>query len=550
MAKSVIDIEVKAEAFDRFNDLFKKYNDQLAKMPGQWNKVGDAASGSAASFDDIAESLNRAASAMENFADTQNKSVKDQDKLNKHARDTEKTFGKIGNSVNNIRKGVGDTVKNLLGLGISTLAGGGLAALGGAFSVGALAGFAGDTRRQATGLGVTGAELKAAQTSYEKFVNVDQTLSAIAEAQADPSKQYAFATTGLDINKSPAQLIPDLLRRAGEVYRADPRGAATQLKAMGFGQFGVGVEEARRADAMRKEIDLAEKRNQKTQEQLSLQDKTLEKWQTLGITIDESKNSIKSAFLDSMQPLIPLFDDFTKSFTKESIRNINDFFKSVNELVTGLKPLVEWVGETANTVSQYLPGKNETTTSWMKSANEWADKNIGKTPGEAMKKAVNFFTGKGWTSEESAAIAGNLMQESSLNPSATNPKSGMKGLAQWDTSRRNDFAQWSGFPLTDPRATMDKQLEFINYELTQGKEKKAGAALKSAVGLEAKTRAFEGKYERAGGADMGNRLSYANAAYAAHINSLRQNNVGLTIQNNTGGSATAVIGAAGTQVAY
>lgn len=548
MAKSVIDIEVKAEAFDRFNALFKKYNDQLSKMPGQWNKVGAAADQASDAFEDIAESLNRAASAMESFTETQSKSVKDQDKLNKHARDTEKTFGKIGNSVNNIRKNIGDTVKNLMTFGISSLAGGGLMAMGGAFSVGALAGYAGDTRRQATGMGVSGAELRAAQTSYQKFVDVDRTLGAISEAQSDLSKQYAFAGTGVDINKSPAQLIPDLLRRAGDVYAANPRMASDQLKAMGFGEFGIGVEEARRANAMKREIDLAEKRNQKTTEQLGLQDKTLEKWQTLGITIDESKNSIKSAFLDSMVPLIPMFDSLSKSFTRTAVDNVSDFFKSLKELVGGLVPVVEWFTKTKNDLYGSTKGADEAIVGGMKSANEWANKNIGKTPSEAMRKAINFFTGKGWTSEDAAAITGNLMQESSLNPSAVNPKSGMKGLAQWDTNRRRDFASWAWKPIE--MASMQEQLEFINYELTQGKEKKAGAALRQAVGLEAKTKAFENKYERAGGADMSNRIGYAGAAYAAHLNSLRQNNVGLTIQNNTGGSATAVVGAAGVQVAY
>lgn len=548
MAKSVIDIEVKAEAFDRFNALFKKYNDQLSKMPGQWNKVGAAADQASDAFEDIAESLNRAASAMESFTETQSKSVKDQDKLNKHARDTEKTFGKIGNSVNNIRKNIGDTVKNLMTFGISSLAGGGLMAMGGAFSVGALAGYAGDTRRQATGMGVSGAELRAAQTSYQKFVDVDRTLGAISEAQSDLSKQYAFAGTGVDINKSPAQLIPDLLRRAGDVYAANPRMASDQLKAMGFGEFGIGVEEARRANAMKREIDLAEKRNQKTTEQLGLQDKTLEKWQTLSITIDESKNSIKSAFLDSMVPLIPMFDSLSKSFTRTAVDNVSDFFKSLKELVGGLVPVVEWFTKTKNDLYGSTKGADEAIVGGMKSANEWANKNIGKTPSEAMRKAINFFTGKGWTSEDAAAITGNLMQESSLNPSAVNPKSGMKGLAQWDTNRRRDFASWAWKPIE--MASMQEQLEFINYELTQGKEKKAGAALRQAVGLEAKTKAFENKYERAGGADMSNRIGYAGAAYAAHLNSLRQNNVGLTIQNNTGGSATAVVGAAGVQVAY
>jgi len=543
MAKSVIDIEVKAEAFDRFNALFKKYNDQLSKMPGQWGKVNEAIEGTSKTLDDVVASIDRVAEAVENMAEAQDKSAKNQRKFNKNAKDAEKTFGKIGAFADSIRKNVAGAAQNLMKLGTSTMAGGGLMALGGAFSIGALAGYAGDIRRQATGLGVSGSELKSAQTSYQKFIDVDRTLGAIAEAQADPSKHYAFATTGLDINKTPAQLIPDLLRRAGEVYRQDPTGAATQLKAMGFGQFGIGVEEARRADAMRKEITLAETRNQKTREQLNLQDKTLEKWQTLGTTIDESKNSIKSAFLDSMQPLIPLFDGFTKSFTKESVRNISDFFKSVNEMVVGLKPLVEWVQEKASSLPEYLPGKNPTTAGLMKRANDWANENIGKTPREAIQKAKNWLS----------------LAERNFNPGnirfigQANAAEGEKGFARYGSMQEGYQA-------------LAKQLQLYG----SGKSKAAGHrklnTIEDIMGIyaptsENDTRSYINTLVKQTGFGPKQQLDLTNVDVLSKIMSVisrvesgkqmhTPGEIKMMIQNNTGGSAVAIVGAAGANVAY
>ena len=47
---------------------------------------------------------------------------------------------------------------------------------------------------------------------------------------------------------------------------------------------------------------------------------------------------------------------------------------------------------------------------------------------------------------------------------------------------RPNFAKWAGFDIHDPRATLDKQLEFKSYELTQGEEQAAGRLLRQASG--------------------------------------------------------------------
>jgi hypothetical protein len=68
----------------------------------------------------------------------------------------------------------------------------------------------------------------------------------------------------------------------------------------------------------------------------------------------------------------------------------------------------------------------------------------------------------GYTKEQAAGIVGNLQQESSLNPDATN-KQGMYGLAQWDTSRRSKFKDIMGKDIKGSSET--EQLDFLMWEL-------------------------------------------------------------------------------------
>ena len=91
---------------------------------------------------------------------------------------------------------------------------------------------------------------------------------------------------------------------------------------------------------------------------------------------------------------------------------------------------------------------------------------------QAAQTALSFFQGKGWSPAQAAGIVGNLQAESALNPQAFNGAGGGRGaagIAQWRGSRQTDFQEFAGVPLS--QSTYQQQLDFVNYELTQGKEK-------------------------------------------------------------------------------
>jgi hypothetical protein len=110
--------------------------------------------------------------------------------------------------------------------------------------------------------------------------------------------------------------------------------------------------------------------------------------------------------------------------------------------------------------------------------------------------AVDFYMSKGWTREQAAGIAANLHAESGLNPRSVGDGGQAYGLAQWHPDRQANFARWAGHSIKD--STLQEQMEFVHYEMTQGKEKLAGNALRNARTAREAGSVVSKMYERPG----------------------------------------------------
>lgn len=80
----------------------------------------------------------------------------------------------------------------------------------------------------------------------------------------------------------------------------------------------------------------------------------------------------------------------------------------------------------------------------------------------------------GYTPQQAAGIVGSLMQESKLDPTAVNPKSGAAGIGQWLGDRAKRFQKMFG--TTPAMADFDDQVKFLIWELNNT-HKKAGDAI-------------------------------------------------------------------------
>lgn len=87
------------------------------------------------------------------------------------------------------------------------------------------------------------------------------------------------------------------------------------------------------------------------------------------------------------------------------------------------------------------------------------------TGNDNYQKAFNFFVGKGLTDVQAAAIIGNLMQESHVNPNDVNPTSGAYGIAQWLGGRLTNLKNFAQERNQDV-SSLAVQLDFLWKELT------------------------------------------------------------------------------------
>nr|WP_272880987.1 phage tail tip lysozyme [Pseudomonas fragi] len=90
---------------------------------------------------------------------------------------------------------------------------------------------------------------------------------------------------------------------------------------------------------------------------------------------------------------------------------------------------------------------------------------------------MDYFQGQGWSRAHAAGITANLGLESNFDPAAKGDNGRAYGIAQWHDYRQQQFAKWAGKPIQN--SSLEEQLRFVQYELTQGGEKKAGDLLRA-----------------------------------------------------------------------
>jgi hypothetical protein len=110
------------------------------------------------------------------------------------------------------------------------------------------------------------------------------------------------------------------------------------------------------------------------------------------------------------------------------------------------------------------------------------------------KQIRDYFVTKGLSKEQASGIVGNLMAESSLNPTAFGDNNTSFGLAQWHKERFTNLKNFASKFKQDHNA-IGTQLEYLWHELNTS-EKSALDALKQAKDPESAAKIFAHKFER------------------------------------------------------
>jgi len=128
--------------------------------------------------------------------------------------------------------------------------------------------------------------------------------------------------------------------------------------------------------------------------------------------------------------------------------------------------------------------------------------------------AMQFFQSRGWTPAQAAGFAANLQVESNFNPAAVGDGGRAYGIAQWHPDRQAAFQRWAGRDIRG--STFEQQLEFMQFELTQGNERRAGAMIRQATTPEQAAAFIDQYYERSNGHARQRRMQLA-ASFAGNV---------------------------------
>ena len=180
------------------------------------------------------------------------------------------------------------------------------------------------------------------------------------------------------------------------------------------------------------------------------------------------------------------------------------------------------------TVAEAMTVNDATTINAATSTGEGLKEEPGKEEMGDAQKVIDYFVSQGWTPEQAAGFAGNIDAESGFKTNTVGDGGAAYGLAQWHPDRQADFKTWAKKDIRE--SSFDEQLGFMNYELTQGKEKKAGAMIKTAMSAGAAAKVIDDYYERSDKTAQRKRIELAEIFYksGSALNTLSTNDTAAT----------------------
>ena len=133
----------------------------------------------------------------------------------------------------------------------------------------------------------------------------------------------------------------------------------------------------------------------------------------------------------------------------------------------------------------------------------------GRATNGSAARALEFFQSKGWSLAQAAGIVANLDIETggTFNPAAVGDGGRAYGIAQWHPDRQAHFQSWAGRSIRG--STFEQQLEFVQFELTEGREKRAGNRIRQTTTPQDAAAITDQFYERSDGTARERRIRRA-----------------------------------------
>ena len=215
------------------------------------------------------------------------------------------------------------------------------------------------------------------------------------------------------------------------------------------------------------------------------------------------------AFVDLVKKLGPALLDAFKAAFNAAFDWVEGRAKAIWDAIGGKK-----IASAASEFKEGFVAPFKAVGGAIQSAKNSVVAGISAITGTGAEADVAKFMAMGWSKEQAAGLAANIQRESSGNEKAVGDNGQAYGLGQWHKDRQANFAKWAGKDIKD--STRDEQLAFMNYELREGTEKKAGEKLAQATDAAAAGAVVSQHYERPadkeGEADVRARMAVALAS--------------------------------------
>jgi len=301
--KSVIEIDILDEKFQNFAKEFDRLKKAVKDMPKDWQSMGAAGAKGATA---IAKEIEKAEKKQKDF----NKAVRDGGEALKLAA---RTSANIAMSMASAAVSAAKWIA--------------FGAIGSGFGLGGIAANASDVRRQAMGYGVSTGQLRASLTHLTPLVDPESLLTNVTalQRQVGGSAILGRIAPGTNLNKNPAELLPDLIEGALRVYRGAGRNwdlAKTTLEPAGFD-----IQTMVRLDAENaKNLQRILEDTRKAGKNLAVTDEDSIAWQRFWVQIKESGQLIEVAFIKNLKVLTPALEQLSKSVATA----VDSFLKNEN----------------------------------------------------------------------------------------------------------------------------------------------------------------------------------------------------------------------------
>jgi hypothetical protein len=350
--QSTIDIDVNDAKFQRFADMFKKYEEALAKQPDVWKKIAAAQGTGATAFEKQTRSLAEQVDAHRDLADAldkQNVTLTHTDRLwTTMARSTKEVSGNI----------VSATTSLLRWTGILGLVGGALG-IGGFLGIGDLSSSIAGQRRSRLGRGMGFGEQKAFGVDFGRFVDTDSFMDQVAEMEGDIRLQTpAFVGLGRRLSGNTEQDAIALLRRGFSVAHgtADPSNLGWMFQSAGLSGLFDPATRMRLFGTTPNEFEEQLKNNKIDTKAFDLKERVQRDYQEAATSLERFRGVTEATVANALDPFAKKIPQLTEEFSKaiaafakwpvikEAIDSLADFADNIahpGKLLAGLNAIPE-----------------------------------------------------------------------------------------------------------------------------------------------------------------------------------------------------------------